>query len=338
MIKYITILLLATAVLLASWDYGDNRPLSIDEDDTVAKVLEMLGEDMSSKKPSKAIEGVSATAGEQLFKYGFADKVKGGKTRQQSKHFVCTSCHNVEKEDPNLTVSDPQARLEYTAKRNMPFLQGTTMYGAINRETYYNGDYEKKYGKLVEEARHDVRGAIQLCAVECAQGRALKDWELESMVAYLWSIGLKVEDLNMTEEEIKNINSGNIADADKMADIKSKYLLGSPAHFALPPVDRKVGTGLQGDSANGKLVYENSCLHCHYKAKYSFFHLDNSRLSFKHLRKKAPTYHNHSLYQVTRWGVPSKSGKRSYMPHYPIEKLSDQQLTDLMTYIEEQAG
>jgi len=66
MIKYITILLLATAVLLASWDYGDNRPLSIDEDDTVAKVLEMLGEDMSSKKPSKAIEGVSATAGEQL--------------------------------------------------------------------------------------------------------------------------------------------------------------------------------------------------------------------------------------------------------------------------------
>jgi len=337
MMKYSIGLMLAAIILLASWKYDNTRPLDISETTSVSEVLEMLGEDHSAKKPNLSLKGASAEVGEELFKYGFATKTGGGKTRKQSKHFVCTSCHNIVKEDPDLKVSDPQARLEYTAEKGLPFLQGTTMHGVVNRETYYNGDYYKKYGDKVEPARHDIRGAIQLCAVECAQGRPLKDWEMESMLAYLWSLEMKVSDLDMSKSELADVESESISNDEKIANVKSKYLLGSPAHFMLPPADRRVGTGLTGDPANGKLIYDGSCLHCHYQAKYSFFHLDDTKLSFKHLKKKAPTYHNHSLYQVTRWGVPSKSGKRSYMPQYPQEKLSDQQLTDLMAYIEEQA-
>lgn len=296
---------------------------------SVAGLLESKGMDYSGKKPNFDIEGVSAEVGEQLFHNGFSQKPNGGTTKKQSKHFVCTSCHNVAKEDPDLSVSDPQARLIYTNERGLPFLQGTTMYGAVNRSTYYNGDYQKKYGDLVEPARNDIRGAIQLCATECAQGRELKDWELESILAYLWTLELNVADLGLTEETASKLD---------IESIQAKYLQGSPATFLPPPSDRKQGSGLIGQPDNGKLIYENSCLHCHYRGEYSFLHLDNSRLSFKHLKRNIGKYSRHSLYQVTRWGVPVKSGKRSYMPQYTEERMSKQQLADLRAYIEEQAS
>lgn len=296
---------------------------------TVAEVLEMKGVDYSSKKPNFNISGVSSEAGRQLFHEGFAQKPKGGKTKKQSKHFVCTSCHNVAKEDPDLSVSDPQARLVYSNDQGLPFLQGTTMYGAVNRTSYYNGDYEKKYGDLVEPARYDIRNAIQLCAKECAQGRELKPWELESILAYFWTIDLKLEDIGINESGVDQMD---------IESIQAKYLQGSPATFLPPPSDRKEGSGLVGRSDNGKMIYENSCLHCHYRGEYSFLHLDNSRLSFKHLKKNISKYSRHSLYQVTRWGVPVKSGKRSYMPQYTEERMSKQQLADLRAYIEQQAN
>ncbi len=300
-----------------------------EDSNSVIELLESKGIDYSDKKPNFEIAGVSAEVGEQLFHNGFAQKPNGGKTKKQSKHFVCTSCHNVAKEDPDLSVSDPQARLLYTNERELPFLQGTTMYGAVNRSTYYNGDYKKKYGDLVEPARNDIRNAIQLCAIECAQGRELKEWELESILAYLWTLELNIEDLGLSKEVASNMD---------VESIKAKYLQSSPATFLPPPSDRKEGSGLIGNSDNGKLIYENSCLHCHYRGEYSFLHLDNSRLSFKHLKRNISKYSRHSLYQVTRWGVPVKSGKRSYMPQYTEERMSKQQLADLRAYIEEQAS
>jgi mono/diheme cytochrome c family protein len=295
------------------------------EEKSVIEVLEEKGLDFSDKRPNFSIEGVSVEVGRSIFHDGFASKPKGGKTSKQSKHFVCSSCHNVEREDPDLSVVDPQARLEYTNAKGIPFLQGSTMHGAVNRTTYYNGDYEKKYGDLVYPARNNIRNAIQLCATECAQGRKLKDWELESILAYIWTLELNLEDIGLSENSAAGLG---------VEGIQAKYLQGSPATFIPPPPDRQKGTGLVGNPENGNLIYENGCLHCHYKGRYSFLNLDRSKLSFKHLKKKMPNYSRHSMYQVVRWGVPSKSGKSSYMPQYTEEKMSDQQLTDLRSYIE----
>jgi len=309
--------------------YSDGPKSLTVEDHSLIDLLEKKGVDYSDKRPNYNMKGVSAEVGKSLFHEGFAEKPDGGATKKQSKHFVCTSCHNVEREDPDLSVSDPQARLIYTANKKLPFLQGTTMYGVVNRSTYYNGDYYKKYGELVKPARNDIRGAIQLCAKECAQGRELKDWELESILAYLWTLELKLEDVNLDEQSATNMD---------VASIKSRYLDGSPATFTLPPDDREKGSGLTGQPDNGKLIYDNSCLHCHYRSKYSFLHLDDCKLSFDHLEKNIGKYSRHSLYQVVRWGVPVKSGKRSYMPQYTDERMSDQQLADLRAYIEERAS
>ncbi len=323
MIRYYCFsVLLLCAILGASFSFERE---SLSETRSVIEVLESKGIDFGEKKPDFSVEGVSTEVGYSIFHKGFAPKPKGGKSSKQSKHFVCSSCHNVEKEDPDLSIVDPQARLEYTSAKGLPFLQGSTMYGVVNRSTYYNGDYEKKYGNLVYPARNNIRNAIQLCATECAQGRKLEDWEMESILSYLWTLEYKLEDIGLTEESIEKLNTEGIL---------AKYLQESPATFILPPSDRKKGTGLPGNAENGKLIYENGCLHCHYQGKYSFLHLDRSRLSFKHLKRTMPKYGRHSIYQVIRWGVPSKSGKASYMPQYTKEKMSDQQLADLRAYIE----
>ena len=339
MLKYIiSILILSVAGIGSNFDAG-----SIEEfqDKSVSEVLMLFGESMDDKKPDLSISGVSARVGENIVRSGFSKEDGLRKSKRQSRHFVCTSCHNLEREDPNLALDDPEARLSYTNEKGLPFLQATTLYGAVNRDSYYNGDYEKKYGELIKPARYDLREAIQLCATECAQGRPLQDWEMESIVAYLWELELKISDLGMTDIEIESLESAvknNVLKEEGVKFIKSKYLSGAGATFVDPPADRKSGTGYPGDADNGKLIYENSCLHCHYQKRYSFLHLDNNKMSFKHLDSKADEYSRHSIYQVVRYGTYSKYGKKSYMPNYTLEKMSDQQLADLREYISTQAN
>ena len=335
MLKYIII----STIGLTSIALGTQESVVIDDSTTVSTVLEALGEDLSESKPNLKSNS-NAQIGEDIIKNGFSKRDGLSKAKRQSKHFVCTSCHNLEKEDPDLSVSDPQARLDYVIGNGMPFLQGTTLYGAVNRTSFYNDDYYKKYGDLIEPAKNDVREAIQLCAQECAQGRELADWEIESVLAYLWTIELKMSDLGLTDEELATIESAMqdpTSQSDAVSLIKSKYLQGSPATFLAPPEDRKVGTGLNGDVDNGKKVYDNSCLHCHYQKKYSFLHLDDNKQSFRYLNNGAESYSRHSLYQVTRYGTYSLYGKRSYMPNYTEEKMSNQQLADLRAYIKHRA-
>jgi len=336
--RYIIIAFLALGML--AFIPREEAYEDLDENEGVALLLKRLGSKDPSRSPNLDIEGVSAQVGEDIVKQGFSKGKESKKSKRQSKHFVCTSCHNTVREDPNLAVMDPQARLEYAAEKKIPFLQGTTLYGAVNRETFYNDDYVLKYGDLVDAAKNDIRGAIQLCAKECAQGRTLKDWELESILAYLWKIEIKVGDLDLSEAEKEQISKAvedNSMKAEAIALLKSKYAPASPARFVYPPEDRKMGTGLSGEPSNGKIIYEQSCLHCHYKKEYSFLHLDNNKMSFTHLKSKIATYHRHSLYQVTRWGTYSKMGKKSYMPRYTLDRMSDQQLADLRAYIEVQA-
>ena len=314
---------------------GDQKDLR------VSKVLSILGSDDSVPYPNTKEFGVSVKRGESLVKDGFSTRPGGGKTRTQSKHFVCTSCHNLEKEDPDLRFSDPQARLDYTDAKGLPFLQGTTLYGIVNRTSFYNDDYELKYGDLVLPARNNIREAIQLCAVECAQGRKLQSWEIESILAYLWTIDLKVSDLTLTDAEQTFIYSAieNGVDQDSaIVLIKSKYRKGASATFGTAQESRVNSKAYIGDPDNGQKIYENSCLHCHEDRKYSYLDLDHDKMTYKHLSRKADGYGNHSLYQVTRYGVYSRSGRRSYMPQYPLEKMSEKQLSDLRAFIDMKAA
>ncbi|MCB0641854.1 MAG: c-type cytochrome [Phaeodactylibacter sp.] len=312
------------------------------EDQSVYDILQRLGAPPANHLVDNTVEGASGEHGRELVHVGITAKPSGGKTSKQSAHFVCTSCHNMERETADLSKADPQARLEYVKANNLPFLQGSALYGAVNRSSFYNGDYEKKYGDLVVPARNNLREAIQLCAIECSQGRRLEAWEMESILAYLWTIDLKIKDLLLTKAEQKKIEQAlNKSKTDKQAVIdliQSKYLSGAPATFVTPPDDRKTGYSVTAPNPdNGKDIYDLSCLHCHEGKRYSYFNLDHAKTTFKFLEKHFSRYTRYSTYQVTRYGTSPMPGKRAYMPNYTLEKLSDQQVEDLRAYIHAQA-
>jgi mono/diheme cytochrome c family protein len=309
------------------------------EGDYVSDLLEKLGKPALPHKPDFSIEGVSAEKGEELVRLGFTEKPGGGKTGRQSKHFVCTACHNVVKDDPTLRFKDPEVRLDYAIEHDIPYVQGSSLYGAVNRTHFYNGDYEKKYGELVTPARDNIREAIQLCAVECSQGRRLKDWELESILAYLWTIGLRVEDLELSDRQMQAVEDalngrGNLEHAVEL--IESRYASGAPATFIDPPKNRKEGyPELTGRVERGKAIYELGCLHCHESGRYAFFKLDRSKLSTRFLERHIDRYTRYSIYQVARYGTSPMPGKSTYMPQYTLEKMNQQQLEDLKAFLEQ---
>ncbi len=326
---------LVLVLVLAAFQ-PQSTPVGINDQTPVADVLKQLGAPALPHQVRTDVAGVSAAVGRQLVTTGIATTPQGGSTRRQSKHFVCTSCHNIQKEDPNLTAADPEARLAYAVAQGLPFLPGTTLYGVVNRSTYYNGDYEKKYGDLVRPARNDLRGAIALCATECAQGRELQDWEMESILAYLWTIGLTIGDLQLKPDELALVQralaqQGNTRQAADL--LQTKYLDHSPATFVTPPTDRKAGYGMAGDAQRGALLYEHSCLHCHGERRYSFFNLDTSAYSLDFLAKHFPVYTRYSTYQVVRYGTSPINGKPAYMPHFTQERMSHQQVEDLRAFL-----
>lgn len=307
----------------------------------VREVLEKLGADVTYNHLPNPIEGASIEKGEDLVKEGYTMNKIGSRTNRISKHFVCTSCHNLERDEPDLSKVDPQGRLEFSVENGLPMLQGTALYGIVNRSSFYNGDYYKKYGELVFAARNDLRQAIQLCATECAQGRPVNDWEMESILMYLWTIDLQLDDLNISETEHEIINEA-IEKGRKKSEaieiIESKYLKEAPAHFLLPPQESNVRKAVSGDPDNGELIYTHSCMHCHDNRRYSFFNLDYSKLTFKNLYNNFGSYHERSIYQVCRYGTSPIAGKKAYMPQYTEEKMSRQMIEDLKAYIAREAG
>ena len=280
--------------------------------------------------------------GEDLVKLGRTIGPNGKRSKYISKYYVCTTCHNLEREDPDLRVSDPEARLSYVKKNKLPFLQGTTFKGIVNRESWYNDDYVKKYGdEKIERAHKNLREAIQLCAIECSQGRPMEPWEIEAILAYYWSLQFTLEDLGLTAADMEKLNKEK-ADPEKQKELstwlRSFYLTKSPAHFYDSPPDKKVGyQGLTGNPIKGKDIYELSCLHCHRPNGVSHYVLDSSKLSFKHIKKMITKDSHFSLYQIIAYGTYAIPGHKPYMPHYPRERMSKQQVEDLRAYVEQQA-
>ncbi len=342
--KALLLWLLAASLLFAlpALQQGP-EPTLLSDDMPLSELLTQLGEAPAIHQARLDLPGVSVERGRELATMGYTTMPSGKRSKRISRYFVCTACHNLEREDPDLSRSDPQARLEYTTKHGLPFLQGTSLYGLVNRRTFYNGDYDKKYGDLVKLARNNLRAAIQLCAVECSQGRELAPWEVESLLAYFWTIELKVSDLGLSANEKQDIENALKGKGDKQQALQilhNHYLSGSPATFVDPPENRKEGYPIERepDPQNGQLIYENSCLHCHLNQRFSQFNLDRSEDSFRFLSKHISRYSRYSIYQVIRYGTTPLPGKKAYMPHYPLEKMSNEQVEDLRAFIEWQAS
>jgi mono/diheme cytochrome c family protein len=305
----------------------------------VSDVLEALGAPSPAHKPND-LSPENIQRGRDLATTGYAIGPDGKRSRIQSRYFACTNCHLMDKEDPDLRVSDPEARLTFLLQRNLPFLQGTTMYGTYNKESWYNGDYEKKYGDWIKPARHSLEGAINLCATVCSQGRALEAWEMDAMKAYFWSISLKLGDLSLTESDwqrLKSLQGTGKPDPAAVAWLKSFYRLGSPATFVEAPEDKRTGyqVGRKGNPEVGKHLFVRGCMSCHgAQGSSKYLKLDMGKLSLTMFRNKIASNGYFSLYEIIRHGTHSTQGHRPYMPNYTAERMSNQQVEDLRAFVE----
>ena len=313
-----------------NWDA--NTPLQ--------EVQQALGEEATEHYIQ--IDTQLARRGEEIVRYGRTTASNGKKTRYVSKYYACTSCHNLEIEDPDLRVSDPKTRLSYAKTHGLPFLQGTTFKGIVNRETWYNDDYVKKYGdEKIERAHENLRESIQLCAIECSQGRSMEDWEIEAVLAYYWTLQFTLGDLKLNDNDLQRLNT-KAPDPKNHKELRTWlrtfYNNKSPAHFYDAPPNKTEGyPGLIGDPKLGKDIYDLSCLHCHKPDGVSHYLLDHSKLSFRHIKKMIDKDSHFSLYQIIAYGTYAIPGHRPYMPHYPEERMSKQQVEDLRAYVEQMA-
>ena len=309
---------------------------------TLSETLIALG----APKPKHfiaTIDTVLARKGKEIVFNGTTTDENGNKTKRQSKHYVCTNCHNTQREDPDLRVSNPETRLEYISKNGGKLLQGTTLYGMVNRETWYNDDYIKKYGDLVLPARDTLSNAIQLCATACSQGRILSAYELKAVLNYMWSLQYKLGDLNLSNEEyavLNNAFASHNTDPNYYKSIieklKAKYSVKSPATFVYDLSSKKSGVG--GDPAKGKMVYDYACLTCHKKGNTSKFVMNYEKTTFTFLKKKIKKSNALSLYNMVRTSTSYETHHNPYMPNFTKERLSEQQLEDLAAFIIEQCN
>ncbi|MEL6538680.1 MAG: c-type cytochrome [Bacteroidota bacterium] len=335
-------LLLAGTCCFFIWGLVAFRPSDTLSDDTsVLDLLIQLGDTVALRYQDVSTDPEIIERGREIIELGRTIGPNGRRSDFVSKFYNCTSCHNQVQEDPNLAKPNPDDRLEYAKENGLPFLQATTFHGILNRESWYNEDYYKKYGELVYAANHDVREAIQLCAQECAQGRAVEEWEVEAIMAYYRELAFRVSDIELTASERQTLERGlgDPAQSQELIDLlKSKYLTYSPATFSEAPADKQKGyDGLRGDAENGELVYTLGCQNCHKPQGVSDVILDKSRFTLKKLKDNLAKGNLYSIYQVIRYGTHPEPGHRPYMPHYTLERMSHQQVEDLRAFIEKGA-
>jgi mono/diheme cytochrome c family protein len=303
-----------------------------------------LREALGVPRPSHAVEPDPAqiARGRELLTRGWTFGPDGQRTKQQSRGFVCTDCHNLEREDPDLRVSDPEARLDYVAARGLPLLPATTLWGVVDRESWFNDDYLQKYGALVDKAHGSLREAIQLCSVECSQGRRLDDWELDAILAFLATRSIGLDDLPAGAPGRPEIEAARAGDSDAraavLASLRASYLPQSPATFADPPAthDKDSGYGIPGDAARGERVYRSSCLWCHAAGGPGEYRMSFSPGKARELLHNMPRHDKWSFYEAIRHGTPVRGGH--YMPQFTTQRLSDRQVEDLRAFLEKQAA
>ncbi len=208
----------------------------------------------------------------------------------------------------------------------------------MNRTTWYNGDYLKKYEDAAT-ANNNLVNAIQLCATQCAMGRELDHWELQAVLEYFWSLELTLEDLNLSQSDwtmLKRTFLQSNQNESLISWLKGMYLPASPATFSTPSkpiieLDRHLP-----NIENGKAIYVLSCLSCHQADRATSLTLANSAVSYRLMSDHTDYDADFSVYKAIRSGIKASPGK-GYMPNFSIQRMSNNQMRDLRAFINYQA-
>lgn len=264
--------------------------------------------------------------GQQLVEEGSL----GGLSKRISPFFVCTDCHSPVRDVANYTQSLPEENANYAKQNNLPYLPAASFYGMINKTEFYAGDYEKKYGFLAIKARNSLDNAIQLCSQECSQGRKLTPAELGYVKAYLKSKELLLSDLFKNTADNKRYKA--LSKRDKAGYINQNFTPKSNNTFVTTNLNDL--NNLEGNVQNGAYLLKFACMKCHQNERISYYEIADTKLSKNNLLKKLNNKEN-ELLSIIRYGTQPLPGNKAYMPVFTQEKLSNQQIADLIAYLNE---
>ena len=296
----------------------------------VREVSLALGREAPEHWTDRALSRVWVERGRELYEQGWTISPFGEKTARQSEHFVCAQCHNADREAMPLKV-DADQRLDQLAEARAPLLPGSGLFGVVNRVSWYNGDWASKYGASIARARSDLREAIQLCSVQCSRGRPLEAWEIESLLAFLWSKELVIEDLALSPDELRVVGSA-LKERRYSARQALAILDEGVPRFSATFVDpaREKPRSSRGNPHRGRQIFEGACLSCHGAAGPSRYRMDTTTGR----GQLAQDSRSGALARTVRLGAESKRGQDPYMPPFTRERLSTRELEDLMAFAE----
>lgn len=284
--------------------------------------------------------------GNELFHSGQTKQSpKGEPSPLLSDFYRCVDCHNVAREDARLTVQDPEER--FARLKNQPrdlnsvapkLMPGTTMWGIVHRESFYNGAFEIYRALTVADERPmdptQLEDAIQICCRYCSVGRFAEPWEIDCLLAYFWDLELTLSDLDLPPEVQKGVaavllnpQESALADQLQMRQfLRRQFLTRSEHVVTVPPTITSEGVGpypdrleFLGDVEIGKQVYALACEHCHGPGKCN--EVEGSGL-VADLRR---------FHRILSLGT--ERDDRPYMPMFTAQRLSRQQIIDLQTYL-----
>ena len=125
---WVTLVVVLFIALTAMDTRNINKPESaIGPSTPLSDVLILLGD----KKPSHYLKAPDATLiekGRQIVFDGNTIGPDGKKTSKVSRFFACIHCHNTVIEDPDLTKSNPDTRLDFVIAQSKSLLPATTFY------------------------------------------------------------------------------------------------------------------------------------------------------------------------------------------------------------------
>ncbi len=260
-----------------------------------------------------------------------------------SQYYRCLHCHNIAREDRRLTVQDPDAREQWLrslkltdpTKRDgtVPSLTvATTLWGAVNRASFYNG-YHKKYHRLAvkdDEAMDpsSLTDAIEVCCRYCSSGRFPEQWELDSMLAFLWSLELRLKDVDLAPSIRRRVLSAwkNNGLSPALKNLLRKVYLRKSGATLLPMPSSVRGAtdaydddkACTGNAKSGQFLYATACAGCHGTVHSSVG---------RSLARTSDQYCRFVLRGTERDG--------QYMPFFTQQRLSRRQLADIRAYLQQ---
>jgi cytochrome c553 len=306
--------------------------------------------------------------GKEIFLNGFVQNPPTGlsPSRPVSKLYKCITCHNIEREDPDLTVQDPEARFQWIEKtgKDIFLIQGTTVWGVVNRETFYPDDFSKYHDLCVPKGKElaswlpcgpllgmcmpgcrtmtpdSLEDAAQVCSAYCSVGRYLKEWELYALLAFFRDQEIKLDDLDLSPEQAAQAKAVLTSHSSDPQEIERMRTL------LVSKYSKKANNTFRGMP---KIVTDNGSVVVEYEDSTQFTgNPDRGKRVWKvscarcHDTKEHPLnakQAKHLTEDLEEFHEMLAKGTRHsfmrYMPNFTLERLSRQQAADILMYLKQ---